>query len=95
MVPGEKSKSSSSSISSKLSNDDLDDVSISSSEFAAEIKNKVKFTLKDRHPICAESDPDSDANDIILDGVYDYYDVMTPYEKMAAIKARTKAMKKK
>jgi len=64
-------------------------VSISSSEFAQEIKDKVKFTLKDRHPLNHESDSDSEANEIIMDGAYDYFDVMTPIEKLAAIKART------
>ena len=42
-----------------------------------------------------ESDPDSDANEIIMDGAYDYFDVMTPLEKLAAIKARTQNLKKK
>ena len=53
-------------------------MSISSSEFAQEIKDKVKFTLRDRHPMNHESDSDSDANEIIMDGAYDYFDVMTP-----------------
>ena len=70
-------------------------MSISSSEFAQEIKDKVKFTLKNRHPINVESSSDSDANDIIMDGAYDYFDVMTPLEKLAAIKARTFNLKKK
>ena len=70
-------------------------MSISSSEFAQEIKDKVKFTLRDRHPLNYESDPDSDANEIIMDGAYDYFDVMTPLEKLAAIKARTQNLKKK
>jgi len=30
-----------------------------------------------------------------MDGAYDYFDVMTPAEKLAAIKARTLNLKKK
>jgi len=30
-----------------------------------------------------------------MDGAYDYFDVMTPLEKLAAIKAKTSNLKKK
>jgi hypothetical protein len=45
--------------------------------------------LKNRHPTKIESSSDSDANDIVMLGAYDYYDVMTPLEKIAAIKSKT------
>ncbi len=73
--------------------------SLSSSEFAQEIKEKViKHMREPKLKVGAkreDSDFDSDLDDINLDTAFQYYEVMTPVEKLTAILARTKSLKSK
>lgn len=42
-----------------------------------------------------KSDFDSDLEDVDLNRVFDHYDVMTPNEKLMAIRARAKKLKER
>jgi hypothetical protein len=93
MEPGElpKDPDQLSDVSSQISNE-----SISSSEIPQEIKDKVKFTLRNKKPaVMPAEDSDSDVNDINLESAFDFYEVMNAQEKLCAIKARATALKKK
>lgn len=94
MEPGELPKDPDciSDVSSQLSN-----ASVSSSEIPKAIRDKVTMKLKKKAPTAA---PDSDESDedlyqVDLDRAFDYYEVMTPQEKLRAVKARADALKKK
>ena len=106
MEPGvEESKQSSSLGDSDLaiSGDEqlLDDLngSLSSSEFAQEIKQKViQHMRQPKQKIGAQrddSDFDSEIDDMNLDTAFQFYDILTPVEKLTAIIARTKSLRSK
>lgn len=73
--------------------------SLSSSEFAQEIKDKViKHMKQPKQKIGAvreDSDFDSEIDDINLETAFEFYEVMTPVEKLTAIMARTKSLRSK
>ena len=73
--------------------------SLSSSEFAQEIKDKVIRHMREpKQKIGAkreDSDFDSEIDDINLQTAFEFYDIMTPVEKLTAIIARTKSLKSK
>lgn len=108
MKPGIEETKSDSSLDSddlRVSGDEelLDDLngSLSSSEFDQEIKDKVKkhnltnpidnLLGKNRD----DSDFDSDLEDIDLKSAFEFYDSMTPIEKLKAITAKARRLKER
>ncbi len=95
MIPGVEETKSESSLDSddlKVSDTDLVDQlngSLSSSEFAQEIKDKVIEHFKKPKQYLSgkkeDSDFDSDLEDVDVNHAMDYYDVLTPAEKLHVI----------
>lgn len=108
MKPGIEETKSDSSLDSddlRVSGDEelLDDLngSLSSSEFDQEIKDKVK-KHNQTNPIDNllgknrdDSDFDSDLEDIDLKSAFEFYDSMTPIEKLKAITAKARRLKER
>lgn len=101
MKPGEKSESSLESADLQVSGDEqlLSDLngSLSSSEFDQEIREKVKKHLQAPSQFLGQagSDLDSDLEDVDLNTAFDFYDIMTPQQKLLTIKARADKLRKK